>query len=566
MKIRNQSPWQGRMARLGALAVISLLMPVIRYQPFEIHAQEKAQTVSTAPPAVSLVGPIEQAEKNGTALRIALKDLTKLALQNNLDIAISDTNEALYQQRVIQTQGFYDPYFNINADAGRSKSANTNITNRSATGFNQRDTANWNLTFVQNVPTGGSITALFRSGRSDTNQLATLFTPQFQTSTQIQVTQPLFRNFRIDQTRSNIKLYNLDLKTNDSKFKQSATNTIASIQSIYWDLAGAIRDYDIKRQSVELARLQVEQNKAKVEIGTLASITVTEALATQATREIDLIRAREVILSTENALRNMISSDRNADIWRQTIVPTDSPEFKEYPVALDQSINTALKNRPELEQYDLQLQQNDITYQLQKNMRRWQFDVIGTFGSSGTAGPQSINSTTGLPNIPEQFVGGLPTSYKTIFTEGLINWNVAFAVQIPLKSRSVDSQLAQTQISKRQLIMNRTKSEQNIIVQVRNAVEALETSRQRVETSKVSLRFAQEQLDGETQRFEAGMSQNFQVLQRQADLSAAQGAALQALIAYKKAVIALQQNVYNLLESNDFEIAKSTGKNPAAFK
>jgi OMF family outer membrane factor len=142
---------------------------------------------------------------------------------------------------------------------------------------------------------------------------------------------------------------------------------------------------------------------------------------------------------------------------------------------------------------------------------------------------------------------------------------VAFSIQVPLKNRTVESLLAQTQIAKRQLMMNRTKAEQNIIVQVRNAVEALETCRQRVETAKVSLRFAQEQLEGETQRFDAGMSQNFQVLQRQADLSAAQGTQLQALIAYKKAIITLQQNMYNLLESNDFEIAKA-GKGFSAFR
>jgi hypothetical protein len=56
------------------------------------------------------------------------------------------------------------------------------------------------------------------------------------------------------------------------------------------------------------------------------------------------------------------------------------------------------------------------------------------------------------------------------------------------------------------------------------------------------------------------------VLQRQADLSAAQFTQLQALVTYKKAIITLQQNMYNLLESNDFEIAKSTGKGVPPLK
>jgi outer membrane protein len=541
---------------------ILLFLAMVSWNPAGItYAQGQQAAANAAPLAATFIGPIEKAEKDGTALHVSLKDLTKLALQNNLDIAISDTNEAIYQQKAIQNSGYYDPTLNISLQTSRTKAANTNFTNRSATSFNQRDNALWNVSMTQYVPTGGGFTVQVNSSRSDTNQLTTLFTPQFQAGTTIQFTQPLWRNMHIDSARSNIKLTNLDLRSNDSKFKQNVTSTIASIQALYWDLVGAIRIYEIRRQSMELARLTVEQNKAKVGIGTLASITVTEAQATQATREIDLIQAKEAIQTTENILRNMISSDRNAEIWHQTIVPTDSADFTEYGVQLDKAIETALRNRPELEQYDLQLQQNDITYQLQRNLRKWQFDAIGSFGSNGTGGPQ----TTPTPNVPTQFVGGLLTAYRTVFTEKLLNWSIGFAIQIPLKNRTVDAQMAQTQIAKRQLLMNRTKSEQNIIVQVRNAVEVLETSRQRVETAKVSLRLAQEQLDGETQRFEAGMSQNFQVLQRQADLSAAQGTQLQALIAYKKAIINLQQYMYNLLESSDFEIAKS-GKGTSTFK
>jgi len=570
MKTMDARPrWSKGAKLLTLLTIVCACLAITSAPPWTALAQERqtttAQDVQTPQVRDLPLGPIEQAEKDGTALHISLKDLTKLALQNNLDIAISDTNEALYQSRITQTYGYYDPTISLYLNAGRTKSANTNITNVSASGFNQRDAADWNFSYEQNVTSGGGFTVNFNSRRSDTNQLAALFTPQYSVASSIQFTQPLWRNRRIDQTRSNIQLTNLDLKTNDSKFKQSVTNTIASIQSLYWDLVGAIRDYDIKRQSVELARIQVDQNKLKVQIGTAAAINITEAMATQASREIDLIRSRQNILTTENSLRNMISKDRNADIWRQIIVPTDAPDFLEYKVGMDQAIQEAMKNRPELEQYEIQLQQNNISYQSQQNSKKWQFDVTGTFGSTGTAGPQSYTAD-GLPKIQPQFVGNILTAYKTMFTEGLTNWSVVFNVQIPVKSRSIDSQLAQTQIARQQLLMNRTKTEQNIIVQVRNAVELLETARQAVETARISRELAEQQLDGETKRLQAGMSQNFLVLQRQTDLAAAQGSELQALIGFRKAIINLQQNMYTLLEANDFEVAKTDGKSTPAFR
>lgn len=187
------------------------------------------------------LSPIEQAEKNGTAVRLSLKDITKLALQNNLDIAISDTNEELYQQKLLQAYGPYDPAVAVAVGVQSSKQPNTNYTNRSTQGsFNKIDYANWNFKFTQNLKSGGGVMATYNSSRSDTNQAFALFSPQFNASATVQFLQPLRRNFRIDQYRGTIKLANLDMKINDSQFRQRVTDTIANIQSQYWDLVAAI--------------------------------------------------------------------------------------------------------------------------------------------------------------------------------------------------------------------------------------------------------------------------------------------------------------------------------------
>src|SRR5437867_827786 len=236
------------------------LVPAVSFSPAALAQETASQT-----PSIPL-SPIEQAEKDGTALKLSLKDLTKLALQNNLDIAISDTNEELYQQRVIQAYGPYDPQFIIGLSTDTSKFPNTNLTTASAVGtFNQFSTARWNARFVQNIPTGGGFAVDYNTRRQDTTRTSDLFNPQYGASSTISFTQPLFRNFRIDQTRANIKLVNLDTKMNDSQFKQKVVDTIARIQGFYWDLVNAIRDYDIKRESVKLAQITLDNNKKKVE-------------------------------------------------------------------------------------------------------------------------------------------------------------------------------------------------------------------------------------------------------------------------------------------------------------
>ena len=505
------------------------------------------------------LSPIEQAEKDGTALRLSLKDLTRLALQNNLDIAISDTNEELFHQRIVQSHGPYDPALSVGLGYQSNKRPNTNLTNRSTRGdFNTTNLANWNFQFTQNIPTGGGIVGTYNSNRSDTNQQFALFSPQYTTSLNVQITQPLNRNRRIDQIRGAIRLANLDTKINDSQFKQTVSSTIANIQGMYCDLIGAIRDFTIKRDSVKLAQISLQNNIKEVEIGVQPNISITEARAEMANREVDMITSRNSIVVAENNLRAAIAPDRNAEIWQKVVVPTDTPDFRDYPVVLDQAIAAALQNRPELEQFGLQLEENTVNHRLGQNQKKWQFDLVASIGTAGVAGPQSVDPQTGQPLIVPSLIGGIGVANSTLFTGGFTNWFTGFNIQIPLRNRSLDAQLAQLQIQRQQVEMNRTNTEQKIMVQVRNSIEDLETNKQRVKTAQVALQLSSEQLDGETKRFMAGMSQNFLVLQRQQDLANAKGVELQALIAYNKSIINLQQAMYTLLESNDFQIAKAT--------
>jgi HAE1 family hydrophobic/amphiphilic exporter-1 len=532
---------------LSLIAILTLSAAVVASQ--EKSASELATEWGNNIPPSS----IEIAEKNGTAYLVSLRDLTKLALQNNLDIAISDTNEELYKSKLLQAYGPYDPAIALTLSAQSMTQPNTNLVNESTAGTSNNTKQDvWNFQFTQNVPTGGSITASLNSNRLDTNQLFSLINPQYTATSSLQFTQPLLRNRQIDQNRGTIKVANLDIKINDSQFRQTITNTIASIQSSYWDLAYAIGNYDITRQSVKLAQATVDENRTKVRIGVASPIDITTAQATLASRMVDLVAAQQAINVAENNLRSTISSNWKSDIWKNMIVPTDRTDFVEHKVDMSTAIATALDKRPELEQYNLQMQENDINYAVDKNQKKWQLNAVAAFGTVGVAGPQSY--VNGVPIIDPSMVGGAGTAYQDLLTKGFETWSVGFNVQIPLRNRTLDGQLGQLKVQKKQLLMNEKSQEQKIAVAIRNAVDDLGNNKQRVETATVARELAQIQLDAETKRFKAGTSSNFLLLQRQTDLATAQGAELQALVNYKKAVITLEQNMFTLLEAGDFEV------------
>jgi outer membrane protein TolC len=321
--------------------------------------------------------------------------------------------------------------------------------------------------------------------------------------------------------------------------------------------------------SVVLARTSAENAKKKVDIGTSAPIEYTQSLASQASREVGVIQGEERILQAENTLKNLISKDRSEDIWGKTIVPTDSPEVEEYKVDLNQAISTALKNSTQLETDDMSLQKSDLSYALTRESKKWQVDLAASIGSSGTGGVQGYrmdnnfsSPTYGqmLPVLAPEFVGGVITGYRTIFTGGTYNWSIGFNVSIPLRGRSVQTQLATARINRQNLVMQRTQDEQQIIVNIKNYVQALITAKKQLDTAAISRQLAEAQLSAENKRLDAGLSQQIYVLQAQDSLSSAQSSELTAKINYKTAIINLQQAMNTLLTESNINLSTDLNK------
>ena len=131
--MKSLSPFRRQaMSQTAALPIFFLVLaasvPAGVLAQAQAPAQEPSKSAQAAPQESTVpLSPTEEAEKKGTAVRMSLKDLTKLALQNNLDIAISDTNEELFRQRVIGSYGQYDPALNIGFGVLNAKSPNTRL-------------------------------------------------------------------------------------------------------------------------------------------------------------------------------------------------------------------------------------------------------------------------------------------------------------------------------------------------------------------------------------------------------------------------------------------------------
>jgi len=500
---------------------------------------------------------VTRMREEGPVLEVTLTEAIRLALVNNLEIAIENYNEDLNQEQIIRTRGFYDPTYSLSLGWSSSESPTTSsLQAGGAITVNNTDRFSFDNQLLQNVAGGGILDISFTNSRNKTNSRFSFINPRYNSTFNVAFTQPLWRGFRKTDTERQIELYNLDSDINETQFEQRVSEIVQQVQDQYWELAYAVEANETQRQSVELAAIQYENNRKRVEIGVMAPIEITSSQAEIARREQEMIQSEVQIITAQNALKRLLASDPGASIWNVALIPTDIPQIVDVPISLQESIRTAIERRPELTQIQLQIEQNEINRNYLQKDGKPSLNLRANFGSNGASGEVFDPEQNPVPDDPR--FGNFTTAWTQVFTFDFPVWGVFMDLQIPLRNRSNEADLATAMIRERQLLSTLKNQEQMIIVEVRNAYESLATREKSLEAATVASRLASEQLDGETKRFEAGLSTNFEVLRFQRDLAQSQVSELRALVDYQLALTALQKALFTIVEESDIILAKGS--------
>ncbi len=549
---------------IGNLA-LALLLPVIFTGPLcwgqvprgpDSAAEDPEEEFAESLPYV------DQVRRQGGFLELGIKDAVRRALSNNLEIAIEDYNEGITRELITSTKGFYDPEFSFGARWGSSELPAISILD-AGRGITSSSSNSLSLTtsLSQQVPGGGAFELQFDNSRRSSNSLFSTINPNYWSTSDFSFTQPLWRGFLKTQTERQLKLHNLDRRINDGQFKERVTGIIQQVQEQYWELVSAINDHETRRQSRELAILQHRNNKKRVDIGILAPIEVSRSRTEVSTREKTVIQSEVQIIIYQNALKRLLAPDPSASTWSLTLIPTDRPEVRDVEMRLKDAIQNAFASRPELERIRVELEKNQVNYDFYKKEGKPRVNLRANIGSRGTAGQTFRNvdffgASTREADPDHPFSGNLGNSISQAFGFDFIDYGVSVEVTIPLRNRVNEGELARTAIAERQL-RSRLKSQQMLIVEeVRNAFESITTQKKQLEVARMALKLSGEQLDLETRRFEAGLSNNFELLTYQRDLAEAQVQELRAQIDYQLAVMHLRKAMNTIVSDSDIVLAR----------
>lgn len=513
-------------------------------------------------------------------ISISLDDAIRRALANNNSIEIARDDVRFQETQIRSLLGFYDPTFNVTPTFTHNNTTGSSATrdfviNSNMTNFIRPGGGNYQVFFNNTRTENAFAQAQVSSGSISGGGTSAIYSSSYG----IRYTQPLFRNFGVDNSRRNIRIARRRLEQTDADFRRQTIDIIAQVQRTYWDLVFALRDQQNRLANLNLSQENLRQVEARIAAGAAAPLARAEVATELANRESDLLLATQQVSITENNLKQLILKDAVSNEWSQSFVPTDRPVFSTDPVNLDNAVKDAMDNRFELRRLKLASDINAIDIAYFKNQTKPQIDLNTTFSFDGlarggvTTDPVTIpliasdiasinsnasafllsqirrfnpNDTITVPNVtipgtPAYLAGGFGRSLANTFRSDAPNYSIGVTISFPFRNRTAKANLAGAEITQNQLATQIRAQEQAVIVEVRNAVQAVETARQRVLSSRRARENAEIQLDGEKKLYDSGRSTTFLLFQRENALTSARNAEIRAETDYNKALADLQR-------------------------
>lgn len=468
----------------------------------------------------------------GETVRLSLEDCITMTLANNQTIRITRFETSLANADLLSAKGIFDPALSGTYNFSDTISPPSPLQSR----FGNFDP---DVTIEQaNIRYQLSLQGLFTHFGTQYSVDWSLgresgsFSPTatYNGSLTTTITQPFLRGRGTKLNKIQIQIAENGLQMSAAQIQQTTESTIGNTINAYWDLVGAIKNLDVRRQSFDNALRLVTINEQRLAIGTAAAIEVLQAKAEAASRQSDLITARTAIMDAEDTLKNFLNMSEGEIFSMNSIIPTTAPGTIGEVWDLNRSIQLALQNRPEIITAEYQLENSTLDKQSAKNDLLPQLDGQVSYGQDAR----------------ELAWEDIPHGIREV--QGR-SWTLGVTGSIPLINRQARGAHIRSKQIERQNQLRLAQARRDVMLDVRISVRGVASSEILVESDKQARILQEANVAAEEKRLTLGVTTSQDVLDRQEDLATAQTQELQSIVGYEKALISLQVAEGTLLEN-----------------
>ncbi len=473
------------------------------------------------------------------AMALRIEDAVAMALEKNLDIAVERLNPVAMDLSLKAIQANFNPV--ASSTLGLNSTYQLPTSQLIGGDRVKNDQITWNFGVNQSLPwLGTQYSVAFNNRRQDNNNTFVTFNPQYNSTFTAQIVQPLLRGRETDNTRTQLVVTRINRELSDVQLRTTVTNTLASVRNAYWDLVFAIEVVETARRSLALAQSLVEDNKVRVEVGTLAPIDVVQAEAEAAARKQSLAQLEAQARTADLTLKQLIVSGTSDPVWNVRVNPVDRPTMTEQPAPLEEALRNALSARTDLTQRRRNLEITDANMALLKNQAGPQANLVANYGGQGIGGDR-FGTIPGTSDRGVTESGGYVDALDLMLRRRYPTWSAQVVVSLPLGPNPQSVQYARAKITREQALTEIQGLELRIASDVTNARLQVESNRERVDSARVARDLSQRRLEAEQSKFDVGLSTNFLVVQAQRDLLTAENTLLRAELDYQQSLVTFER-------------------------
>ncbi|SDR67472.1 TolC family protein [Opitutus sp. GAS368] len=467
-------------------------------------AQDSAP--STAPAAAS-------------APRLSLEECVARALDKNFAVRIQSFAVQQAQDSVIISKAAYDPLFGSNWQKAVQESPSALFSTTTGLGGAKPQTDNQSTSFslTQPVITGGTLTANYSLARNASNTVQALINPSYNGLVSLNLSQPLLQGAGVDYNRATIQIAQLGERVANLNLKSSVLTTILNVETAYSNLAFAREQYVVGQDAVKLAQQLLDENLFKRQTGVLTDLDVVQAQAGLATAQSALIGFKRTMENAEDTLLQALGE-------REFTTPVGHVEFPPVPATAPNfagSYKLARDNGPNLAVFAATIEQYKLT------ALRARRNTLPSLNAIAGGSYSSAEHSYGDAN-------------SSVWSGPGYNWNVGLAVSVPIGLRAARAQYRQALANVQSEQVAYDQADQNLLVQVRAAVRAVQSSQEGVAAAIQTTLLSQKQNELQKAKFDAGVATSYDVLQAQNQLENARLTQLQAEVGLRNALASLR--------------------------
>ena len=427
----------------------------------------------------------------------------------------------------------------------------------------QLNTGQANFGVSQAFATGASISFEFNNARQTSNSPFNILAPILNASYRLSFHQPLLAGFGLGPNLRYLRIAKNNKKISDIAFKDQVMATVTQIENIYWDLVNSYEQAQVNEQSLAFAQRSLDNAKKQLQLESVPAMDVMRAEAEVSKRDQDLTVARTSLQLQELLMKNALTKSLDDPLLESMpVVPVDRLEPAQAPPApqsVQELIAQALRERPELAESDVDLVNRQISRKAARNALLPSLSLVGFYGGSGLAGP--LNPLSDIPGVTSSVPTNFAGALANAFNNSAPDYYVGFNLNIPLRNRVAKADQYRSELEYRQAELRREQLRKQIRIEVRNAEYALEQSAARVDAARKARDLAQRSFEIMQKEHDLGAGSTFQTRTAQRDLSLAELDLAAAMTVYEKAKVELDRATGNTLEHNGILIQDAvTGK------